>query len=581
MDANGRESVAATPRRARRPLSGDACGDGRPAGARRATPRVHARSFAARALAAAARLALLALAAAARGAPAGLELAPPEPPPDPLAAATIVVFNTKDLYAADLAGYYAQQRGIRFDHVVGLDCPTAEEITRDQYDRTIALPLRQMFLERDWWRRADTAESQPPERNLIRFIALIRGIPLKIAAAPNYPGDSPGPRPPAGNRNEAAVDSELATLGLCARQISGFVPNPYFRAFSPILDANRPDLMLVSRLDGPSPAIVRRMIDDAIATERSGLAGFCYVDTRGIKEGGYAEGDEWLRQAAADAQHDGMPTILDAGDAQFAPAYPLRHAALYYGWYSQQVAGPIARPDFAFARGAVAAHIHSWSAGTVRDPAQNWVGPLLAKGAAATVGNVYEPYLTLTCHLGTFQERLRAGFTFAESAYMATPILSWMATVVGDPLYRPFRLWNDALLPLPPPDNEWAAYRQGARAWFTKDRARGEALLAASARALRSGIIWEGLGLLQAGAKDLPAAFASFAAARKAYKDPGDIQRTAIHEINLRRFNGQRDRALALARSQENAYPKSPATEVIRAIAAELAAPATSGTTAR
>ena len=45
----------------------------------------------------------------------------------------------------------------------------------------------------------------------------------------------------------------------------------------------------------------------------------------------------------------------------------------------------------------------------------------------------------LTPHLDIFHDRLRAGFTFAESAYMSQRVLSWMTTFVGDPLYRPFK----------------------------------------------------------------------------------------------------------------------------------------------
>src|SRR6185295_9208264 len=76
-----------------------------------------------------------------------------------------------------------------------------------------------------------------------------------------------------------------------------------------------------------------------------------------------------------------------------------------------------------------------------RDENANWAGPLLARGAAATIGNVYEPYLQLTAHLDIFNDRLLHGFTFAESANMATPVLSWMDVAVGDPLYRPFASW--------------------------------------------------------------------------------------------------------------------------------------------
>ena len=65
--------------------------------------------------------------------------------------------------------------------------------------------------------------------------------------------------------------------------------------------------------------------------------------------------------------------------------------------------------------------------------------PLLAKGATATMGCVYEPYLGATPDVAVFAARwLFHGFTFGEAAYAAQPVLSWQTTVVGDPLYRPF-----------------------------------------------------------------------------------------------------------------------------------------------
>jgi hypothetical protein len=69
-----------------------------------------------------------------------------------------------------------------------------------------------------------------------------------------------------------------------------------------------------------------------------------------------------------------------------------------------------------------------------------WVGPLIRRGAAATLGNVYEPFLQLTPMLDLFYDRLVNGLTFAESAYAALREVSWMTTIVGDPLYRPFSL---------------------------------------------------------------------------------------------------------------------------------------------
>ena len=70
---------------------------------------------------------------------------------DPEAAATIVVFNVHDSDSAKLARFYAAKRGIANDHVVGLKCPVQEEITRADYDGTIAEPLREIFTKNGWW----------------------------------------------------------------------------------------------------------------------------------------------------------------------------------------------------------------------------------------------------------------------------------------------------------------------------------------------------------------------------------------------------------------------------------------------
>jgi len=69
---------------------------------------------------------------------------------DNLPAQTIVVFNTAVPDAEPLAKFYAEKRGIAADHLVELDCPTEEEISREQYDATIADPLRKIFDKRQW-----------------------------------------------------------------------------------------------------------------------------------------------------------------------------------------------------------------------------------------------------------------------------------------------------------------------------------------------------------------------------------------------------------------------------------------------
>jgi tetratricopeptide (TPR) repeat protein len=113
--------------------------------------------------------------------------------------------------------------------------------------------------------------------------------------------------------------------------------------------------------------------------------------------------------------------------------------ALYCGWYDEHVSGPFTRTNVEFLPGAFAYHLHSYSAHQLRSATQTWVGPLLARGATASMGCVDEPYLGGTPNLAVFMSRfLFLGFSFGESAYACQPVLSWQTTVVGDPLYRPF-----------------------------------------------------------------------------------------------------------------------------------------------
>ena len=487
------------------------------------------------------------------------------------AAATIVVYNENDPDSPELARYYATRRGIPKENLVALRCAASEEISREEYDQNIAAPLRKFLTANGWWKVRET--DQPLERvesSRVRFVALIRGVPLKIAQTANYPGDSPAGPAPVSTRNDAAVDSELAALGFHQRVISGAFVNPYHRSFSRIREAGLPSLLLVARLDGPDPATVRRMILDSLAVEKEGQRGFAYVDARGLKGGGLAEGDKWLIKLADDARRRGSPVVLDIGEGMFPIAYPMRHAALYFGWYSEHVSGPMVNPSFRFKPGAIAVHIHSFSAATVRDPRHYWVGPLLVAGAAATLGNVYEPYLSLTPNLDLFHDRLRAGLTFAESAYASQRVLSWMNTFVGDPLYRPFKSELD--LGSSPPRNEWDAYRDGARQWF-ENPAQGEKALLQTAERLKSGVVLEGLGLLQLTRNARAEAVQTFARARKVYAHPEDILRSTIHEVFQLRGLGKTGEALALTRRQLEMYGNSPAGEMLRILERELAPP--------
>jgi len=197
--------------------------------------------------------------------------------------------------------------------------------------------------------------------------------------------------------------------------------------------------LLVARLDGPSADIARGLVDKAMTAERDGLWGRAYFDTRGLAPtDSYYYGDKVILGASEICAHMGYEVSVDTNSATFPASYPLSQVAVYCGWYDWSASGPFTRPQVEFMPGAIAYHLHSFSAADIRSYSNNWVGPLLAKGATCTMGCVNEPYLGYTPNLIIFFGNLARGWTFGEAAWAAQAALSWQTTVVGDPLYRPY-----------------------------------------------------------------------------------------------------------------------------------------------
>jgi hypothetical protein len=147
-----------------------------------------------------------------------------------------------------------------------------------------------------------------------------------------------------------------------------------------------------------------------------------------------------------------------------------------------------------------------------------------------------------------------------------------MTTFVGDPLYRPFK--GAAELEEKPTSGEWADFREAGSAWFSSDRAKGDQELRTMAKKDHSGMIMEGLGLLQLSVNDRDAALVSFAQAREYYGKGEDSMRVAIHEIiQLEGANRDAD-AKNLAQKLIASSPHSPAVDLLRSLT-ESHAPAT------
>ncbi|CAN5447248.1 hypothetical protein BH10PLA1_BH10PLA1_00310 [soil metagenome] len=251
------------------------------------------------------------------------------------------------------------------------------------------------------------------------------------------------------NETGAALDNELA-LVLWGDDYSLYrwIENPlYFRNARRM--ANAPPVMMVMRLDGPEDRTVRDIIVSSLQTEKVGLGGKVVIDSQGLEaknaDGSphaYGEYDQTLRnlnkllkeKTTLDVVFDDQKPVLRAGS--------VHDVGVYVGWYA--VRNYIA--SCSFRPGAVGFHIASLEMISLKSAGERgWVVGLLNDGIAATLGAVAEPYLHSFPRADEFFPLLFTGkLTLAEVYWRTNPLVSWQISMIGDPLYTPFKV-NPAL----------------------------------------------------------------------------------------------------------------------------------------
>lgn len=363
----------------------------------------------------------------------------------------VVIYNSAMTESASLANYYARVRNVPREQVLGFKLADSETISRADYRNDLQRPLTKQLESLKLWRIGSgdlPGTNGKPVRvarkvveSKIRYAVICYGVPLKITRDSETHESAEETTRPEFRRNEAAVDSELACLPLTysGYALVGPQSNPFYAVTNATLLNPTNGLLMVTRLDGPTPSIARGLVDKALQAETDGLWGRAYFDVRNLSDPNYKAGDDWIRNASQVAHAVGFETIMEENANLWPASFPMSQIAFYAGWYSEHVVGPFTLPEVEFMPGAFAYHLHSYSAFSLRSTNRNWVGPLLAKGATCTMGSVDEPYLGGTPEIGIFAGRwLYFGFTFGEAAYASQSMLSWQTTVVGDPLYRPF-----------------------------------------------------------------------------------------------------------------------------------------------
>ncbi|MBC8010900.1 MAG: TIGR03790 family protein, partial [Burkholderiales bacterium] len=388
-----------------------------------------------------------------------------------------ILANRDDPDSLELARHYAKCRGLPDTMIVALPMPLTEYISWDEFVVMIWNPLLKEIVKRDWM-LASLGEDKDaigrlrivPSGHRLEALVICRGVPLRIAHDPaRYdPATNPLTANAALRNNTAAVDSELALLAVANAPVAAFVPNPLYEQKSPS-SVLREQIIPVGRLDGPTLADAKGLVDRALIAERDGLAGRAYLDIGGP----HPQGDDWLEACLPELQSLGFETDAERSKATLTVSARFDAPVFYFGWYAGSLDGPFTAPDFRFPPGAIALHIHSFSADTVRSPTRGWTGPLIAKGATATFGNVAEPYLQFTHQPQLLLRALLRGEPMGRAALYSINALSWQALLVGDPLYRPFAVSADA---------QWARRKELPPATESYARIRRMRLLVAAGR---------------------------------------------------------------------------------------------------
>ena len=248
---------------------------------------------------------------------------------------------------------------------------------------------------------------------------------------------------------DASVDSELSLLWYESGEyaLSERTPNPLF-AWNSANPSEGPEatdsefpLLMVSRIDAPTPLLARQMVEYAVLAEQSGITGNAYIDARGLhfdKELGYGDYDESLRTLARLLKkHSAYPVMLDNSDRRFSQPGEAPSVGIYAGWYRYRHY----EDAFTFNPGAIGYHIASGEAISIhKADERGWCKNALERGITATLGPTKEPYLDAFPKPSDFFGLLFTGqYSLVEAYYLTIRYVSWRMTLFGDPLYNPWR----------------------------------------------------------------------------------------------------------------------------------------------
>jgi len=242
----------------------------------------------------------------------------------------VLIVNKNLEVSREVAETYVTLRNVPRNNVIELDLPLADDISRDDYNRLMVAPLRAILTERklkpkvlltiygvplrvgpqtpsakdrDEMTKIKTELDAAQVQNT-KLLESIKVLERDKERDPQSPLAEVIPRRQAEQlatkqkigileerqrqlsqaESEASVDSELMLLWWNNYPLGRWVINPLYWQFSDRTRTGPASAVLMTcRLDGPSPAIAKRLVQDAVQVEKNGgLRGKVYIDARGI-----------------------------------------------------------------------------------------------------------------------------------------------------------------------------------------------------------------------------------------------------------------------------------------------------------
>ena len=255
----------------------------------------------------------------------------------PLSALTpervVVVSNKNSPESVSLAKYYQEKRGIPDTNMIAVACEPKAGIPPADFQNKIVTPLTTELSKRKLW---SVDRNSVISSKKFDIIVTTYGVPYRVGGT-KIPAtvDAEGNPVKARRRKPteqdgASLDSELTLIGRGAYDRVLMQKNPFFESPLSYDKTPFPGMTLVGRIDGPSLEVCKRMIDDAIAVEKTGLYGKSYLDLA-RKGAGYALGDDWIKAIYNRNMQFGIPSVLDQNKDVFLTNYPLLDTAVYFG----------------------------------------------------------------------------------------------------------------------------------------------------------------------------------------------------------------------------------------------------------